>query len=214
MTTKQRFFSLVLLLELIFLLLYVLVRVTSRFPVQLVISVSFLTVSSHWRNRWTNSINWLIWRLERSVQSDSIFLWKLLKLSLPLLFSLGLIIAMLSLLAFLRFSLVKSRVIICLACLIYKASKSAHYSFTLWSPLAANQQPDSIQNSSYLLPHYLWYSSSIPLRVASPLFSFSFFSFSLRYSDLPCPKGVQEDSLGEILSVYRTCHLELSFFLC
>ena len=47
MTTKQRFYSSVLLLELIFLLLYVLVRVTTRFPVQLVISVSFLTVSSH-----------------------------------------------------------------------------------------------------------------------------------------------------------------------
>ena len=31
--------------------------------------------------------------------------------------------------------------------------------------LAADQQPDSIQNSSHLLPHYLWYSSSIPLRV-------------------------------------------------
>ena len=25
---------------------------------------------------------------------------------------------------------------------------------------------------------------------------------------------MQEDSWGEILSVYRTCHLELSFFLC
>ena len=51
-------------------------------------------------------------------------------------------------------------------------------------------------------------------RVASPLFSFSFSSFSLRYSDFPCPKSVQEDSWGEILSVYRTCHLELSFFFC
>ena len=36
-------------------------------------------------------------------------LWKLLKLSFPLLFSLGLITAMLSLLAFLRFSSIKSR---------------------------------------------------------------------------------------------------------
>ena len=50
-----------------------------------------------------------IWRLEGSVQSDSIFLWKLLKFLFPLLFSLGLIIAMLSLLAVLRFSLIKSR---------------------------------------------------------------------------------------------------------
>ena len=105
---NQRFFSSVLLLELIFLLLYVWVRVTSRFPLQLVILVSFLKVSSHWR-RWTNSVNLLIWRLEGSVQSDSFFLWKLLKLFFPLLFSLGLIIAMLSLLAVLRFSLIKSR---------------------------------------------------------------------------------------------------------
>ena len=62
--------------------------------------------------------------------------------------------------------------------------------------------------------YYLWYSSSESLRVASPLFSFSFSSFSLRYSDFQCPKGVQEDSWGKILSVYRTCHLELAFFLC
>ena len=82
------------------------------------------------------------------------------------------------------------------------------------SPLAADQLPDSIQKSSHLLPRYLWYSASIPLRVASPLFSFSFSLFSLRYSDFPCPKGVQEDSWGEILSVYWTCHLELSSFLC
>ena len=152
--------------------------------------------------------------LEGSVQSDGIFLWKLLKLSFPLLFSLGLIIAMLSLLAVLRFSLIKSRDKLLSSPRLQSFKICSHYSFTLWSPLAADQQPDSIQNSSHLLPHYLWYSSSLPLRVASPLFSFSFSSFSLRYSDFPCPKGVQDDSWGEILSVYRTCHLELSFFLC
>ena len=70
-----------------------------------------------------------------------------------------------------------------------------------------------MQNSSHLFPYCLWYSSSIALRVASPLFS-SFSSFSLKFADFPCPKGVQEDSWGEILSVYRTCHLELSSFLC
>ena len=91
--------------------------------------------------------------------------------------------------------------------------KGRRVSVVTWSPLAADQQPDSIQNSSHLLPHYLWYSSSIPLRVTSSLFPFSFSSFSLRYSDFPCPKVVQEDSWGEILSVHRTCHLELSFFL-
>ena len=46
------------------------------------------------------------------------------------------------------------------------------------------------------------YSPSRSLRSASDTRIFS------------CPKGVQEDSWGEILSVYRTCHLELSFFLC
>ena len=126
MTTKQRFFSSALHLELIFLLLYMWVRVTSPFSVQLITSVSFLTVSSRWRNRWTNSVNWSIWRSGGLVQSDSIFLLKLPELLFPLLFSLGLIIAMLSLLALLRFSLIKSRVINCLAHLIYKAPKSAH----------------------------------------------------------------------------------------
>ena len=45
------------------------------------------------------------------------------------------------------------------------------------------------------------------------LLNLQFSSFSLRHSDFPSPKGVQKDSWGEILSVYRTCHLELSFFL-
>ena len=71
-----------------------------------------------------------------------------------------------------------------------------------------------MQNSSHLFLHCLWYSSSIPLLVASSLFSFSFSLFSLRYSDFLHPRGVQEDSWGEILSVYQTYHLELSSFLC
>ena len=59
----------------------------------------------------------------------------------------------------------------------------------------------------------LWCSSSIPFWVASSLFSFSFL-LNLRYTDFPCPRGVQGDSWGEILSVYQACHLELSPFLC
>ena len=59
-------------------------------------------------------------------------------------FSLGLITAMLSLLAVLRFSLIKSRVINCSARLIYKASKSAHITPLLfdlhWLPICSRIQ--------------------------------------------------------------------------
>ena len=53
------------------------------------------------------------------------------------------------------------RVIKCSARLVYKAPKSAHIT-PLRFQLAINQQPDSIQNGCHLLPHCLWYSSSIP----------------------------------------------------
>ena len=43
-------------------------------------------------------------------------------------------------------------------------------------------------NNSYLLPHCLWYSSSIPLLVASSLTLFSLSSLSLRCSDIPCSR--------------------------
>ena len=163
---------------------------TSPFSVQLVIYVSSLTVSSHWRNRRTNSVNWLIWRS-------------------------GFIIAILSLLALLVFFSIKSREWSTAQLASCTKLRNLPTSFiSLWSPLAADQQPDSIQNSSHLFPNCLWCNSSISLWVASSLFPFSFSSFSLRYSDFPCLEGVQEDSWGQILSVYRTCHLELSSFLC
>ena len=147
------------------------------------------------------------------VQSDRIFLLKLPELLFPRLFSLGLIIAMLSLLALLRFSLIKSRVINCLAHLIYKAPKSAHITpllFDLHWLLISSRIQDKIALTCFHIvsgtaPPYL----SELLHLCSP-----FSSFSLRCSDFLCPKGVQEDSWGEILSlvsVYRTCHLELSF---
>ena len=60
------------------------------------------------------------------------------------------------------------RVINCSARFICKARESAHI-IPLRSPLAVNQQLESIQNSSRLLPYCLWYSSSIPLWVASSL---------------------------------------------
>ena len=59
------------------------------------------------RESATNSVNLHTWRSDGSVQSDSIFLFKPPKLSFPHLFSPGLITVMLSLLALLRFSLMK-----------------------------------------------------------------------------------------------------------
>ena len=89
-----------------------------------------------------------------------------------------------------------------------------HHSFNLQSLLAANQQLDSIQSSSRLHSHCLWYSFSIPFWFTSSLFHLSFSSFSIGYSGFPWSKGVQEDSWGEVLSAHWTCHLKLSFFLC
>ena len=57
--------------------------------------------------RRTISVNWLTWRLGGSVQCDNMFLLKPPGLSLPLLFSLGLLIVMFSLPALLSFSLIK-----------------------------------------------------------------------------------------------------------
>ena len=122
---------------------------------------------------------------------------------------------MLSLLALLRFSLTKSREW-STAQLVSstKLQNSAHITPLLfdlhWLPISSQIQY-KIALSCF---HIVSGSSSIPLWVASSLFSFSFSSFSLIYSDFPCPKSVQEDSRKEILSVYRTCPLELSSFLC
>ena len=79
------------------------------------------------------------------------------------------------------------------------APKSVHIIPLLYGrQLATSQQPDSIQNSSHLFPHCLWYSSSIPLWVASSLLTLF----------------AQEDPGGKILSIHRTCDLEFSSSLC
>ena len=71
-------------------------------------------------------------------------------------------------------------VINCSARLIYKASKSADITPLLfdlhWLPISSRIQ--------YKIALTCF---SIPLRVASSLLSLSFSSFSLRYSDFPCP---------------------------
>ena len=103
------------------------------------------------------------------------------------------------------------RVINCSARLIYKASKSAHITPLLfglhWLPNSSRIQYKialtRFHISSGTAPPYLsdllhLFSPSRPLRSASDTRIFR------------VPGGVQEDSWGEILSVYRTCHLELS----
>ena len=84
-----------------------------------------------------------------------------------------------------QFSLTKFKVVNRSARLIFKAPESS-YTISLRSPLATSQQPDSIQNRSHRFPRCLWYSSSIPLSVASSLLSFSLSSLSLGYSQLQC----------------------------
>ena len=144
MTTKQRFFSPLLLLELIFLLLYVLVRVTFRFPVQLVISVSFLTVSSYWRNRLTNFqlANLEIRRIGSIRQYLSVEATKTLVSSLVLL-RLDYCNALLAGCPQVLLDKMQ-RVIICSARRIYKASKPPHTTPLLfilhWLPISSRIQ--------------------------------------------------------------------------
>jgi len=101
------------------------------------------------------------------------FLWSH-QVLLPLLFSLGLIIVMLSLLSLFRFSLIKfkewstAQLASCASSGIYPL-----HSFALPSPLATNLKLDSVQKSSRMLPHGLWYSSSIAHKVASSLAVFA-----------------------------------------
>ena len=139
-----------------------------HFPVLLVTLVYFLTASLHWRNRWTNSVNLLTWRSGGSFQSDSMFLLKPSKLMFSLL-------------------LVKfKKVINCSACLICKAHKSAHITLLVydlhWLPISSQIR---YKIALYLLPHCLWYSSSIPLW-AAPSLLLLLSLLSLGYSDLPC----------------------------
>ena len=70
-------------------------------------SLAIMFDSQHGLKEQVNKLCHLAyWRSGGSVQSGSIFSLKTPKLSFPLLFSLGLIIVMLSLLALLRFSLI------------------------------------------------------------------------------------------------------------
>ena len=60
-------------------------------------------------------------------------------------------------------------------------------------------------------------SNTVPLYLSKLLhlcLSFSLSSLSLRYWDLSCSENGQEVPGGEFFSIYRTCHSELSSFLC
>ena len=92
--------------------------------------------------------------------------------------------------------------------LIFKAT-SAHIT-PLRSPLASNQQLDSIQNSSHLLLHCLLYNSSISLRFASSLISSSLSSLSLEYLIFHVHRLVRRTLGEEIRSIHWTCDLGLS----
>ena len=118
----------------------------------------------------TNSINMLPWRSGRSVQSDTIFLLKPPRL-FSLLFRLGFIIVMLSLLALLTFSLIK---------FICKPPKSAHITclpYSLhWLPISSRIQYKTAficfhivsgTASPYLCELLHLYSPSRSLRSAS-----------------------------------------------
>ena len=136
------------------------------------------------------------------------FLWSH-QVLLPLLFSLGLIIVMLSLLSLFRFSLIKfkewstAQLASCASSGIYPL-----HSFALRSPLATNLKLDSINKkfsyaSTWSLVQLLHSSQSC------------FISRCLRSaSDIPCSEDRQEDTGGEILSVHQTCGLGFSCSLC
>ena len=201
MTTKQRFFWLALLLELIFLLQYAWVTVTSHFPMQLVTLVSFLTAGLHWRNRWTNSVNWHTWRSGGSVQCDSIFLLKPPKLSFP------------------QVILDKIQRVIS-ARLIFKVPRSARVTPFLydlhWLPISR-----WIQNKIDLICFHI--VSDTALLYLSELLHLYSPSRSLRSAAdtriFRAPtmgrKALGEGGGGgEIFSLHRTCALELPSFLC
>ena len=111
------------------------------------------------------------------------------------------------LLALLRFSLIKFRVIICSARLICKAPKSAHIT-PLRSPLATNQQPDSIQNSSRLFrvkPFHTSLICFIPTLLLALFAQPQILGYSVFL-------GWEEEPWGRDFSVHRICGMELSSF--
>ena len=105
-------------------------------------------------------------------------------------------------------------VINCSARLIYKTPKSAHITPLLfdlhWLPISSRIQYKialtCFRIVSGTAPPYL----SELLRLYSPS-SYLRSTSDIRIFRVPI-KGVQEDFWGEILSVHRTCHLELSAF--
>ena len=142
------------------------------------------------------------WRSGGSVKSDSIFRMKPPKLSL--LNSLGLIIVMLSLLALLGFPLIPINYS---ARLICKVPKSSHITplpcDRHWLPISSHIQYKIAHICFHIVsgtapPHFFWL---LHLVLAQILGYFVFL-------------GWAGGAGGEILSIHRTCDLELSSSLC
>ena len=186
-------------LDLVFLLHCVWVRVTSHSFSNAARNLGVIFHSPFALKEQVNKLCWLAYQDIRRIGSIRQYLlfFKPPTLSFPTLFSLSLIIVMLALLGLLRFSSIKfkewSTVQLASSAKLLNLPISLLY-FTIYT--GCQSAADSIQNSSHLLPHCLWCSSSISLWVASSLLSFSLSSLSLRYSDLPCSSDGQE-TLGE-----------------
>ena len=104
------------------------------------------------------------------------------------------------------------RVINFSACLIYRPPKSAHIIPLLsdlhWLPISSRIRYKIALTCFHVV------SGRAPPYLSELLHVYSL-SRSLRSaSDTRIFRVPREDSLGEILSEYRTCHLEISFFLC
>ena len=149
----------------------------------------------------------LTWRSGGSVKLDSIFRLKPPKLSLSLLNSLALIIVMLSLLALLRFLIPINYS----ARLICKAPKSSHITPLLcdlhWLPISSQIQYKIALICFHIVsgtapPHFFWLLNLTLLLVLAQILGYFVFL------------GWAGGAGGEILSIHRSCDLELSSSLC
>ena len=100
----------------------------------------------------------------------------------------------------------------CSARLAFKAPKSSHISLLIYDLHRLPISKRIHYTISLICFHIV--SGTAPPYLSELLYIYSP-SRSLRSaSDIPCSKDGQEDPGGEILSIHRTCDLELSSSLC